>query len=287
MNRHNLIIATIIIVLLGGLLYYAAIERRVFSELTSQNQLTNDESVGNDKIRVTSPTANQTVSSPFTITGQARGTWYFEASFPVTLIDADGNVLGRTAAQAQGEWMTEAFVPFSGELTFSQPATDRGTLILEKDNPSGLPEHADQIRVPVQFGHAQGRTIQVYFYNSAKDTDPSGTVLCSRQGLVAVERQVPITNTPIQDAIQLLLAGGLTSSEKTTGISTDYPLAGITLKGAALTNGVLTLEFTDPLNTTSGGACRSNILWYQIEATAKQFSEVKEVKFKPESLFQP
>jgi hypothetical protein len=102
-------------------------------------------------IRVSTPVADAVLSSPFVITGEARGTWYFEATFPVTLLDADGKPVVSTYAQAQGEWMTEQFVPFRTELTFTAPATATGTLVLEKANPSGLPEHAAEIRVPVRF----------------------------------------------------------------------------------------------------------------------------------------
>ncbi|MGC8651262.1 MAG: hypothetical protein ACP5RX_01445 [Minisyncoccia bacterium] len=52
-------------------------------------------------------------------------------------------------------------------------------------------------------------------------------------------------------------------------------------------NGTLILKFNDSLNKTSGGSCRVGILWFQIEATAKQFSEVKKVEFLPEELLQP
>jgi len=114
------------------------------------------EDIGNelektDLIRIDSPRPNAVVASPLEITGQARGTWYFEASFPIKLLDGNGNVLAQTPAQSQGEWMTEDFVPFEATLEFSTPATDRGTLILEKDNPSGLPEHEDSLILPVRF----------------------------------------------------------------------------------------------------------------------------------------
>ena len=59
------------------------------------------------------------------------------------------------------------------------------------------------------------------------------------------------------------------------------------IKGASLKDEVLTLEFNDPNGKTVGGSCRVGILWFQIEATAKQFPEVKEVRFLPEELFQP
>jgi len=104
-----------------------------------------------EQIRVTSPLANQAITSPFLIEGEALGTWYFEGDFPIKLLDGEGNLISTTFAVAQGEWMTEEFVPFQATLEFSQPTTAQGTLILEKDNPSGLPENAEQLEIPVTF----------------------------------------------------------------------------------------------------------------------------------------
>ena len=104
-----------------------------------------------DLIVVDAPLPNALVESPLVISGRARGTWYFEASFPVKLYDAAGTLLSVTPAQADGEWMTEAYVPFSVTLTFAAPTTPTGTLVLEKDNPSGLPQHANELRIPVRF----------------------------------------------------------------------------------------------------------------------------------------
>lgn len=105
-----------------------------------------------DLIRVTAPKAGQKISSPLSITGQARGNWYFEASFPITLTDAEGNIIAQKYATAQGEWMTTDFVPFEGTLEFTVPAgVTRGYLILQKDNPSGEARFDDQIELPVTF----------------------------------------------------------------------------------------------------------------------------------------
>ena len=106
---------------------------------------------GNDKIKLSSPLPNAVVSSPLWVTGEARGTWYFEASFPVKLFDANGQQIAVVPAQAQGDWMTQEFVPFEAVLDFAAPQTDSGVLILEKDNPSGLPEQADSVSIPVRF----------------------------------------------------------------------------------------------------------------------------------------
>lgn len=102
-------------------------------------------------LSVTQPSPNTTVSSPLTVTGEARGYWYFEASFPVRLLDGNGLEIAVAPAQALGEWMTEDFVPFSVVLNFAPPTTSTGTLILEKDNPSGEPANDDSIHIPVLF----------------------------------------------------------------------------------------------------------------------------------------
>lgn len=102
-------------------------------------------------IKVSTPATNALVASPLVVSGEARGNWYFEASFPIRLYDASGVELVAVPAQAQGEWMTTEFVPFSATLNFNKPATATGTLVFEKDNPSGLPENDDQISIPVRF----------------------------------------------------------------------------------------------------------------------------------------
>lgn len=103
-------------------------------------------------IRLSTPRPNDPVKSPLRITGEARGYWFFEASFPVKLLDGNGQELGRGIAQAKSDWMTESFVPFEADLEFQTPTTKKGTLVLEKDNPSGLAKNNDQLTIPVSFG---------------------------------------------------------------------------------------------------------------------------------------
>ena len=86
------------------------------------------------------------------ISGNARGRWYFEASAPVELQDAQGNVIAQGHITAQGDWMTEDFVPFTATLTFTkQPAGSTGTLVLQNDNPSGDPARGFELDIPVKF----------------------------------------------------------------------------------------------------------------------------------------
>lgn len=103
------------------------------------------------EVIVDMPAYGAVVTSPLKVTGRARGTWFFEANLPVTLKDSNGKVLAQKGFQAIGEWMTEDFVEFEGTLEFATPTTELGVLLIEKDNPSGLPEHDAAFAVPVRF----------------------------------------------------------------------------------------------------------------------------------------
>ena len=111
-----------------------------------------------DLITLTTPLPNSVVANPLLIFGSARGNWYFEGSFPIVLTNWDGLIIAEGYATALGEWMTEDFVPFSATLEFTSPYPGkgqdfmkRGSLILKKDNPSGLPENDDALEIPIQF----------------------------------------------------------------------------------------------------------------------------------------
>ncbi len=138
-----------------ALMVYAAITWMSDREATPPTPLGNtqdEEPVIMAEVKVDHPKPNALVASPLIVTGEARGTWFFEASLPLKLIDGEGNVIAEGPAQAQGEWMTEEFVPFAASLRFIRtPKTDTGTLIVAKDNPSGLPEHDKSIEIPVRF----------------------------------------------------------------------------------------------------------------------------------------
>jgi hypothetical protein len=105
-----------------------------------------------DLITITTPVSGAKITSPVTVTGTARGNWYFEASFPVEILDANGKVIGQGHGEAQGDWMTQDFVPFTANLTFSAPATGtHGTIRVKNDNPSGDPARDKHIDLPVTF----------------------------------------------------------------------------------------------------------------------------------------
>lgn len=105
-----------------------------------------------DLIRNINITPGDFIESPVVITGEARGLWYFEASFPIELLNWDRAIVAQGVATAQGEWMTADFVPFEATIQFTKPDDgERGMLIFKKDNPSGLPENDDSLEMPIRF----------------------------------------------------------------------------------------------------------------------------------------
>jgi hypothetical protein len=109
-------------------------------------------------ISVTAPIANTLLTTTTTVTGTAVGSWYFEGSFPVRLLDGNGNQIAQAPATAEGNWMTTSTVPFHATLQFTNPyhpgdeaAMKVGTLELHNDNPSGLPQNDKKIQIPVRF----------------------------------------------------------------------------------------------------------------------------------------
>ena len=112
-------------------------------------------SPSDDPIIIDYPTPGDTIVSPVTVRGKARGNWFFEASFPVVVVDWDGRIIGEGIATAQDDWMTTEFVPFTATISYTlDPTTpyDRGAVIFRKDNPSGLPQNDDAREIPVTFG---------------------------------------------------------------------------------------------------------------------------------------
>jgi len=109
-----------------------------------------------DRIVLLSPHTEQVVTSPLFVRGEAPGTWFFEASFPVVLTNWDGLIIAQGVAQAKADWMTEKPVPFEATLLFDVPqpiagVVNRGSLILKKDNPSGLLQNDDALEIDVMF----------------------------------------------------------------------------------------------------------------------------------------
>ena len=134
--------AVILVLVIGWLLFGAGVA--VAPTDGGQNSTADTimyENASDDLIKIELPFPGAVVGREFTARGEARGTWYFEASFPVAVVDPDGNQIATGIAQAEGDWMTENFVRFSAPLSVPVTYSGPARIVFMKDNPSGLPEH--------------------------------------------------------------------------------------------------------------------------------------------------
>ncbi|MFA5948207.1 MAG: Gmad2 immunoglobulin-like domain-containing protein [Candidatus Gracilibacteria bacterium] len=119
--------------------------------LNACNSGNTDEASLSASVKDVNITQNQTISSPLPITGSAKGSFFFEGQFPISLQDKDGNTLSTCFAMAKSDWMTENYVPFTCTLSFENLTKKAGKLILKKDNPSGLKENDETVEIPVSI----------------------------------------------------------------------------------------------------------------------------------------
>lgn len=149
--KNFLLTASIIVGLVALALYYSQSDLR---EMPADVPGAPISSETHELITVITPSLGGVVGSPLTVSGQARGYWFFEGSFPIAVETDAGVVVGEGyATVADGEnWMTEDFVPFIGVITFTPPpAGSSGFVVLHRDNPSGLSENDDQFSLAVEF----------------------------------------------------------------------------------------------------------------------------------------
>ena len=67
------------------------------------------------------------------------------------VMDGDGAVLASGVGMADGDWSTEALVPFEASIEFDVTSPTDAVLVLAKDNPSGLPENDASFEIPLHL----------------------------------------------------------------------------------------------------------------------------------------
>ena len=101
---------------------------------------------------VSSPSANTKIVSPLKVTGKVPAGWMNEGVFPIKLMDSKNKILAQGVAKEKvaGSWQSGKAVEFVTTLIF-KTATGSGTLVLQNDNPSGLPENDKIFEFPINF----------------------------------------------------------------------------------------------------------------------------------------
>jgi hypothetical protein len=150
-KKVNILWLTILFValFLGSIALYSEMKNKQDYSNWINTSNTNDQ-LESDVV-LTVPVPNTLINSPVTISGKAKGNWFFEASLPIEIINSNGEIIGQGSAQAQGDWMTTEYVNFTATISFTKPVTQKGFIIIKKDNPSGLSEHDASVAVPIFF----------------------------------------------------------------------------------------------------------------------------------------
>lgn len=241
--------------------------------------------VSNENIKVTSPLPNEVALSPLKVSGEAKGTWFFEGSFPIFLKDSDGNILTKSFVQTGDEWMTENFVQFNGEIKFSDPKTEMGTLILHKNNPSGLSKNDDSIEIPVRFWAVEtaetnetsaitpsDEYMEILVFMGNNKLDPDSTY-CEKA--YPVKRAIPKTKTVANAAVTELLRG-ISMQEEDQGYFTSIN-SGVKIQKLTIKDGAAYIDFNQALQDKVGGSCLTARIRAQITETLKQFDSIDNV----------
>jgi len=238
-------------------------------------------------LRIDAPRANEVVSSPLLLKGEAAG-WYFEATFPVRVESTTGTVLAQSYVSASGEWMTSEFVPFEGTISFSVPeGITEGYIVFAKSNPSGLPENEKEYKLPVRFETTSTQTVSYNVYFSNTDEDPS---MLDCGSVYPVQRTSVYTQAVARAALKALFAGP-TAEERNKGYTSQLP-SGVEIQSLTVdTGGTAHVDFNAALQTGVGGSCRVTAIYAQIMETLKQFPAVNNVEItidgESEAILQP
>jgi hypothetical protein len=87
------------------------------------------------EVTLNAPVEGAQVESPLEVSGVAPNNWFFEAVFPLKLVDKDGKVLAEAPARPETDWMVEGPVNFTATLEFAVTEDTPATLVLEEDMP--------------------------------------------------------------------------------------------------------------------------------------------------------
>jgi hypothetical protein len=217
----------------------------------------------NANIRVSSPTANDVLSLPITIKGEAR---VFENQMRYRLIECDGDVLAEGVATAQSPDMG-LYGPF--EITVDilpDPQGKEGCIEVFSASPKDGSD-INIVQLPITYDLSKARKVDVYFSTKESGND------C--ETVFPVKRFASSTQEIARTTLEELLRGPI-NREKEQGYDTTIN-RGVSIQNLEIENGVARVDFDKRLEEAVGGSCRVSIIRKQIEKTLLQFQTIDEV----------
>jgi hypothetical protein len=214
-------------------------------------------------ITVATPIANNSVTSPFTLSGTAR---VFENQLNYRLTDSTNQLLAEGSIYANAPDMGQ-FGNYSTQISFTTTSTTGTLEVFDYSAKDGA--EIDKVTIPVNFSSSATTSVKLFFNNNKLDPQ----ITCTK--VFAVTHSVTKTATIGQTTIEELLKGP-TQSEKDQGYYTNIN-PGVTLKSLKITNGIAYADFDKKLDDKVGGSCRVGAIRSEITETLKQFPTIKSV----------
>src|SRR3989344_7477653 len=99
-NKNTIYFLFLFVIIVLGI-YFVAFDEKENIPIEIPEKITYYKA-SNDLIVVELPFPGAVTGKEFYVLGKARGNWFFEASFPIDVLDKDGKILFQTYATAQG-----------------------------------------------------------------------------------------------------------------------------------------------------------------------------------------
>jgi hypothetical protein len=215
-------------------------------------------------IQVAAPTPGAEITSPVTVSGQARN--LYEGTVIVD-VRGDGVPTPLATVPTTAAGSGPELAAFSVDVPYEVALADRGALVVKSD--SGLEGTPEATVVPVRFGsQSAGETIQVTVYLQDQQGD-----------FVPAQRTVPFTAGVLRASLLELLEG-VTSEEEARGLTSPFDDDANLLRGVTITDdrtAVVDLEpdVVDALAGADGAAVLASL-----DHTVFQFPSVTWVTYR-------
>ncbi len=289
-NTVSIISIIILSVLLVGIAYISQNEslcckyelcKKLTTICDKQTQIEEEQNPGGDvlsekgqKLYLSNIKNGDTVKMGYEVKGQAPGNWYFEGTFPVRVLNIQGEVVSTFVATTYDDWMNETTVPFSVIIDF--PLEQEGAYVLqfEKSNPSGLDENSDIAKIAISIKPLEQKVetmkVKVFFSSTKLNED---MIDCSLVFPVTreVEKSVAVGRVALTELFK-----GTTFTEEEDKYFTNIP-DGVVINSLDITDGVAKVDLNSKLEEGVGGSCRVTAIRAQITETLKQFPTVDSV----------
>jgi len=100
-------------------------------------------------LRLDSPAPGAKLSSPFTVSGEASTSFFFEAAMPYQITDEQEKVIGEGFVKPQKFWMNKGVVTFNDKISYEAPAGTKGFLRLKNNDTSRVDKFERAMTIPV------------------------------------------------------------------------------------------------------------------------------------------